>query len=383
MAILSQTASKPQTAKKKVSFMESQRLAKQRAYEKQSKKKKISLLDISLFTNQLASMLTAGLPLVTALEALQEQMSNPVFKIIIRDVRIDVSSGSSFSQAIKKYPRAFPNLLTSMVEAGEAAGALTDILQRTSEYFENTVALVKKVKSAMTYPIAVIILAVVIVIAMLRFVVPEFAKMFRSFGKELPAPTQLLIDSSDFIQEYLIHVIVGLIAVWKITSVLLKTPRGRRVKDIAISKLPIMGNLNRKVSVSRFCRTYAILLRSGVPILRSLEICSSASNNTFIEQGCSRISRQISAGGQLSDVVDELPYFPKMVRHMARAGEQTGNIDGMMTKISDFFDMEVNNIVDSLTSLMEPILMVVIGVIIGSIVIAMFMPIFEMTTVAF
>lgn len=383
MAMLSQSAAQPQAAKKKVGFWESQRLAKQRAYEKQAKKKKIKTIEIAVFTQQLSSMLAAGLPLVGALEALQDQTENPVFKIIIRDVRNDVSGGASFSQAVKKFPKAFPNLFISMVEAGEASGALADIMQRVAEYFEDSVALNKKVKSAMTYPIAVIGLAVVLVQVLLIFVIPVFAEMFADFGKELPAPTQFLINLSDFLKGNILYLIIGAVAFWWIMGKIIATPKGRRAKNVILSKLPIIGNLNRKVSISRFCRTYAILLRSGVPILRALEICASASNNTFIEEGCASISRQISQGGQLSEVVATLPYFPSMVRHMAKAGEQTGNVDGMMTKIADFYDTEVNNIVDSLTSLMEPILICVLGVIIGGIVIAMFLPIFEMTSVAF
>jgi type IV pilus assembly protein PilC len=383
MAMLSQASLQSKPAKTKVSFAESQRLAKQRALEKQAPKKKIKIMEIAVFTQQLSSMLVAGLPLVTALEALQDQMENPVFKIILRNVRTDVSSGTAFSDALKKYPKAFPNLLTSMVEAGEASGALADIMGKVASYFEDSVALQKKIKSAMTYPVAVILLAAVLVQVLLIFVVPVFAEMFADFGKELPAPTQLLIDTSDFIKGNILWIILGLVIFWQVMKRILVTPKGRRAKDVVIRRLPIVGNLSQKVAVSRFCRTYAILLRSGVPILRTLEICSTASGNTYIEDACARISRQVSQGGQLSEVITEIDYFPVMVRHMARAGEQTGNVDGMMGKIADFYDSEVKNIVDSLTSLMEPILIVVIGVIVGGIVIAMFMPIFEMTSVAF
>ncbi len=254
---------------------------------------------------------------------------------------------------------------------------------KVASYFEDSVALQKKIKSAMTYPVAVILLAAVLVQVLLIFVVPVFAEMFADFGKELPAPTQLLIDTSDFIKGNILWIILGLVIFWQVMKRILVTPKGRRAKDVVIRRLPIVGNLSQKVAVSRFCRTYAILLRSGVPILRTLEICSTASGNTYIEDACARISRQVSQGGQLSEVITEIDYFPVMVRHMARAGEQTGNVDGMMGKIADFYDSEVKNIVDSLTSLMEPILIVVIGVIVGGIVIAMFMPIFEMTSVAF
>lgn len=383
MAMLTDTAPRSAGAKKKVSFQESQRLAKQRAYEKQSKTKKITTMELALFTQQLSSMLAAGLPLVQALEALQDQTENPVFKIIIRDVRIDIAGGSSFSQAVKKYPRAFPNLFTSMVEAGEASGALADIMKRVAEYLEDSVALTKKVKGAMTYPVAVILLAAGLVQVLLVFVVPVFAEMFADFGKALPAPTQFLIDASDFLKGNWYYIIGGIFLFYKLISAIIRTPKGRRYRDVILNKIPIVGNLTNKVNISRFCRTYAILLQSGVPILRSIEICSNASGNTFIEDACLAINKEISSGGQLSDTLATQPYFPSMVKHMAKAGEQTGNVDGMMSKIADFFDSEVNNIVDSLTQLMEPLLICFLGVVIGGIVMAMFLPIFQMTTVAF
>jgi len=383
MAMLTQTASGSSGAggKKKVSFAESQRLAKLKAYEKQAHRKKIKLDELTVFTQQISSMLEAGLPLVSALEALQDQTENPVFKIIIRDVRNDIAGGTSFSDAVRKFPRAFPNLFVSMVEAGEASGALADIMGKVALYFEDSLALVKKVKSAMTYPIAVIGLAVILVNVLLIFVIPVFAEMFEGFGAELPGPTQLLIDVSNFLKHNIHWLILGGVAfVWgwkKFTA----TPRGRRFKDVFLSKLPIVGDLSQKVNISRFCRTYAILLRSGVPILRTLEICASASNNTFVEEACSNFSRHISQGGQLSEVIAETPYFPSIVKHMAKAGEQTGNVDGMMNKIADFYDVEVNNTVASLTSLMEPILIVILGVIVGGIVMAMFLPIFQLSNV--
>ncbi|WP_269542271.1 type II secretion system F family protein [Cerasicoccus fimbriatus] len=381
--MLSQSAASatPAGGKKKPSFAESQRLAKQKAYEKQAHRKKIKLDELAVFTQQISSMLEAGLPLVSALEALQDQTENPVFKIIIRDVRNDIAGGTSFSDAVRKFPKAFPNLFVSMVEAGEASGALADIMSKVALYFEDSLALIKKVKSAMTYPIAVIGLAVILVNVLLIFVIPVFAEMFADFGAELPKPTQMLIDISDFLKYNIHWLILGGVALWWSLKKIVATPRGRRAKDVFFSKLPIIGNLSQKVNISRFCRTYAILLRSGVPILRTLEICSSASNNTFIEEACVNFSRHISQGGQLSEVIAETPYFPSMVKHMAKAGEQTGNVDGMMNKIADFYDVEVNNIVESLTSLMEPILICVLGVVIGGIVMAMFLPIFQLSSV--
>ncbi len=368
-------------SKKKVGFMENQRLAKQKAYEKKAAKKKVKLIDLTVFTQQLSSMLGAGLPLVSALEALQEQTEDPVFQIVIRNVKQDIASGTAFSEAVRKYPRAFPNLFISMVEAGEASGGLAEILAKVAIYFEDTVTLMKKVKGAMTYPVAVIGMSTALVQVLLIFVIPVFAEMFESFGKELPAPTQFLIDLSNFLKSYIVYLIVGTVALFILIKKMAATPKGRVVKDKIFYRMPIMGNLLQKVALSRFCRTYAILLRSGVPILRCLEIVSSASGNTFIESACRDISRNISQGGQLSDVVATLPYFPPTVKHMARAGEQTGNVDGMMNKIGDFYDAEIQTTVDSLTSLMEPILICVLGIVIGGIVMAMFLPIFNLASV--
>jgi type IV pilus assembly protein PilC len=366
------------SGKRKVSFWESQRLAKVKQYEKQARRKKIKLDQLTVFTQQLSSMLEAGLPLVSALEALQDQTEDPVFQIIIRNVRQDVSGGTAFSEAVAKYPNAFPNLFTSMVEAGEASGGLASILGKVAIYFEDTVKLIKQVKSAMTYPIAVILLAVGLVQVLLIFVIPVFADMFSSFGKELPKPTQLLITTSNFLKAYIIYILAGLAVLWYAIKRLVKTPKGRRAKDVLFMKVMILGPLIQKISLSRFCRTYAILLRSGVPILRTLEIVSNASGNTYIERACRDISRNISQGGQLSETIAEIPYFPPTVKHMARAGEQTGNVDGMMGKIADFYDAEIETTVDSLTSLMEPMLIVFLGVVIGSIVMAMFLPIFNL-----
>lgn len=369
------------SSRKRVSFWESQRLAKQKQYEKQARRKKVKLDQLTVFTQQLSSMLEAGLPLVSALEALQDQTEDPVFQIIIRNVKLDISSGTAFSEAVAKYPNAFPNLFISMVEAGEASGGLASILGKVAIYFEDTVKLIKQVKSAMTYPIAVIGLAIVLVQVLLIFVIPVFADMFSSFGKELPKPTQLLISTSNFLKSYILYIIAGAVVFWMIMKRILRTPKGRRAKDVILLKVPIVGPLIQKIALSRFCRTYAILLRSGVPILRTLEIVSSASSNTYIEIACKEISRNISQGGQLSETIAEIPYFPPTVKHMARAGEQTGNVDGMMGKIADFYDAEIETTVDSLTSLLEPALIVFLGVVIGSIVMAMFLPIFNLAGV--
>jgi type IV pilus assembly protein PilC len=386
MAILSTASASAPAARgsakqPKLSFMAAQALAKQKAFEKKSKNYGLPMQDLAIFTSQLAALISAGLPLVASLEALQEQTQNPVFRVIIRDVRLDISAGSSFSSALKKFPRAFPNLLISMVEAGEASGALAEILGKVASYFEANVKLAKKVKSAMTYPTAVIGLAIILVNVLLIFVIPVFEDMFKDFGSKLPAPTQMLIDLSNFLKTYIILIAIAGFILWKLWVRFTRTPNGRRFRDKLVHRAPIFGPLNHKITLSRFCRTYATLMRSGVPILRTLEIVAAASGRTQVEDACQDISRHISQGGQVSEVLAANPYFPPMMKHMVKAGETTGNVDGMMNKIADFFDTDVDATVTALTSLIEPILICFLGVVIGGIVMAMFLPIFNMANV--
>ena len=357
-------------------------MAKQKAYEKKAQKYKLPLGELALFTQQLASLLNAGLPLVQCLEALQDQTEDPVFRVIIRDVRIDISAGNSFSSAVKKFPRSFNSLFISMVEAGEASGALAEILSKVAAYFESTVKLSKKVKSAMTYPIAVIGLAIALVNVLLIFVIPVFASMFADFGAKLPAPTQMLIDLSNFMKAWWWAIGLSCYGVFFFGKKFIATPRGRRMKDQGLMKAPIFGGLVHKIALSRFCRTYATLMRSGVPILRTLEIVSSASNKVQIEDACLEIAKHVSQGGQVSDVLAVNPFFPPMMKHMVKAGEATGNVDGMMNKVADFYDTESEATVASLTSLIEPMLIVFLGVVVGGIVMAMFLPIFQLGAVA-
>ena len=359
-----------------------QALAKQKSLEKKAKNAKIKLGELTMFTQQLSSLLVAGLPLVQCLEALQDQTEDPIFRIIIRDVRLDISQGNSFSSSVKKFPRAFPTLFISMVEAGEASGGLAEILGKVAGYFEATVKLTKKVKSAMAYPVGVISLAIVLVNVLLIFVIPVFAAMFKDFGAKLPAPTQMLIDLSDFMKHYFWAVGLGAYAVYFVVNKFIATPKGRRVKDKALVRAPIFGNLIHKIALSRFCRTYATLIRSGVPILRTLEITAAASGKVQVEDACAEIAKHVSQGGQVSEVLATNEFFPPMMKHMVKAGEATGNVDGMMNKIANFYDVECDATVAALTSLIEPLLIVFLGIIVGGIVMAMFLPIFQLGAVA-
>jgi type IV pilus assembly protein PilC len=370
-------AAKPQS-----NFKAAQALAKQKAFEKKAKTYKLDMAELSIFTGQLASLLQAGLPLVSCLEALQDQTEDQVFRVVIRDVRNDISTGTSFSAAVKKFPRSFNSLFVSMVEAGEASGGLAEILGKVAGYFESTVKLTKKVKSAMTYPIAVIGLAIALVNVLLIFVIPVFAAMFADFGAKLPAPTQMLIDLSNFMKSYWWAIGLGAYGIYFFFSKYVATPNGRRQKDQFLVKAPIFGNLVHKIALSRFCRTYATLMRSGVPILRTLEIVASASGKVQVEDACAEIAKHVSQGGQVSDIMAINPFFPPMMKHMVKAGETTGNVDGMMNKIADFYDTECDATVSALTSLIEPMLIVFLGVVVGGIVMAMFLPIFQLGAVA-
>jgi type IV pilus assembly protein PilC len=359
-----------------------QALAKQKALEKKSKTYKLPLGELAIFTQQIASLLAAGLPLVQCLEALQDQTEDPVFRIVIRDVRSEISQGNSFSTAVRRFPNSFNTLFISMVEAGEASGGLAEILMKVAGYFESTVKLTKKVKSAMTYPVAVIGLAFALVNVLLIFVIPVFAAMFKDFGAKLPAPTQFLIDLSNFMKTWWWALGIGGYCIFFFGSTFVATPKGRRAKDQFLVKAPIFGNLIHKIALSRFCRTYATLIRSGVPILRTLEIVSAASGKVQIEDACDEIAKHVSQGGQVSEVLAANEFFPPMMKHMVKAGESTGNVDGMMTKIADFYDVECEATVAALTSLIEPMLIVFLGVVVGGIVMAMFLPIFQLGAVA-
>jgi type IV pilus assembly protein PilC len=373
---------RPNAPKGRANIKTAQSMAKQKALEKKARRYKLPLGELAIFTQQLSSLLNAGLPLVQCLEALQDQTQDPVFRIIIRDVRTDIASGNSFSSAVKKFPQAFNTLFISMVEAGEASGALAEILGKVAQYFESSVKLSKKVKSAMVYPIAVIGLAIILVNVLLIFVIPVFSEMFADFGAKLPAPTQMLINISNFLRSYWWVVGAIMYGIYFALRKYISTPVGRRHKDNLIVKAPIFGPLIHKIALSRFCRTYATLIRSGVPILRTLEIVAAASNKVQIEETCEEIAKHVSQGGQVSDVLGSSPFFPPMVRHMVKAGESTGNVDGMMGKVADFYDTECEAITAALTSLIEPLLIVFLGVVVGGIVMAMFLPIFQLGSVA-
>jgi len=350
----------------------------EKSLEKAALKKKISLTSISFFAQSLSALLAGGLPLINALEALVDQTEDRYLKIILKWIIEKVAAGSSLSAAMQNYPRAFPVLIISMVQAGEASGALPMMMDKVASYFDSTVKLQKRVKGALSYPIGVIVLAFCLVNALMIFVVPQFTQMFASFGANLPLPTQILVSTSNVINHYGIFLAAAIFGIVIGIRAFFRTQRGRCVKDFIIFHLPIVGKISCKIATSRFCRTYATLLQSGVQVMQALQICSFASDNTYVEDACKWIGQNLTEGRLLSEALGQISYFPKLVRHMAKAGEQSGNLETMIIKAADFYDTEIDATVGALTSLMEPLLITFLGIVVGGISMAIFMPVFQM-----
>lgn len=344
-------------------------------------KKKIKIDHLMIFAQQLAAMLEAGLPLLSALDALSEQTDDIYFQAIIKEIKNDISQGTIFSEAIRKFPNAFPSFLVNMVEAGEASGSLALIMQEVAQYFKETSKTIKKVKGALAYPAIVMGLAFILVNVLMIFVIPVFGEMFNSFGAALPRPTQILLSTSQFLNHNILYILALLFLAYQFLARFFKHKKGKIIKDRLIRVLPIFGTLAQKVALARFTRTYALMMHSGVPILRALEIASSVSNNTYVENACLSMMKNVTQGGQVSEVILENKYFPPMVAHMAKAGEQTGNVEEMMLKIAQFYELEIDNTIATLSTLIEPIMIIVIGMIVATIVMAMFLPIFELSSV--
>jgi len=339
---------------------------------------KVPLSDLVVFTRQLATMVDAGLAMVQSLQALAEQTVNKVMRDVIRDVCTRVEGGDSFSEALGKHPKTFNRLYVCMVSAGEKGGLLAEILARLATYLENTARLRKKVKSAMMYPTVVTVVAILITIFLLVKVVPVFGEIFQSFGAELPKPTQYLVTLSNIVKSYLIFIIaggVGLVYGW---LYFIKTPAGREFWDARRIRLPVFGSIAHKICLARFTRTLASLVRSGVPILEVLQIVSQTVGNVIMEKAIKTAATDIERGESISGALGKHPVFPSMIIRMIMAGEQTGKIDDMLERISDFLDEEIETTLSGLTALIEPILIVFLGVVVGGMVICMFLPIFKM-----
>ncbi len=342
---------------------------------------RVSQTDLVIFTRQLATMIDAGLPLITGLTALYEQ-SDPKrqagLRRVIGEVTAHVQDGSTFYESILKHPQVFSRLYTSMVKAGESGGMLAEVMDRLAGFLEDSARLSKKVKSAMTYPAIVISIAICITTFLILKVVPVFADIFKDFGAKLPGPTQLLIDLSDFMWGYWYLLIGGIVGTIYGIRWWLKTPSGAKIWDRWKLKMPVFGPLVHKICMSRFARTFAQLIRSGVPILEVLQIVGDTSGNSVVTDALKGVSADVEKGDHLTASLGRQPIFPPMMVRMVAAGESTGKIDNMLEKMADFWDEEIEATLNALTSLMEPILIVLLGAVIGGIVIAMFLPIFKL-----
>ncbi len=343
-------------------------------------KKKVKQRAVAIFTRQLATMIDAGLPLVQSLEILSSQQDSPVFKKVIREIKEHVEGGSTFAGALKNHPITFDDLYTNLVVAGEEGGILDNILNRLANYIEKAEALKKKVKSALVYPSTIVAVAVAVVAILMIFVIPVFETMFQSAGQTLPLPTLIVLGMSKFIKKYAIFIIAGIILFFIFFKKYYKTEGGKALIDRLLLKLPVFGELLRKVAVARFSRTLGTLVSSGVPILDGLTIVSRTSGNRTVETAILNARASIREGETISEPLNRSGIFPPMVIQMISVGESTGALDAMLNKIADFYDEEVDVAVGNLTSLLEPLLMVFLGVVIGGVVIAMYLPIFNMAS---
>ncbi|MDH5525910.1 MAG: type II secretion system F family protein [Nitrospirota bacterium] len=335
--------------------------------------------DVVIYTRQFSTMIDAGLPLVQCLEILGSQCENPALAKVIQATRIDVEAGSTYADALRKHPKAFDELYVNMIAAGETGGILDIIQQRLAAHMEKAIALKKQIKGALVYPIAIVSIAIVVIAVLMIFVIPVFASMFDDFGGTLPGPTQFVMDLSDFFVANVWYMIAAFMFLkWGIKTIYTKTVVGRREMDRMFLKIPVMGDVIRKASVAKFTRTLSTLIQSGVPILEGMLIVATTAGNKIVEEAIMTARVAISEGQDVAPPLEASKVFPKMVTQMIAVGEATGAMDVMLSKIADFYDQEVDDAVGALTALMEPALMVFLGVTVGFIVVAMYLPIFTM-----
>lgn len=339
---------------------------------------KVTGRDVVIFTRQLSTMIDAGLPLVQSLEILANQQENPTLKRVLREIKADVETGTTFAEAMKRHPQVFDNLFCNMIEAGEIGGILDTILGRLAGFMEKSMNLKKKVKGAFTYPVICLCISVVILGVILIFVVPTFEKMFADFGAALPVPTQIVVGMSRFVQTKILYLIGIFFAVFFAFKKYYKTDSGNRRIDALSLKAPVFGDLILKVAVAKFTRTLGTMLQSGVPILDALKVVGRTAGNRVIETAVFRVAESISEGRSIAEPLEETGVFPNMVVQMISVGEATGALDAMLSKIADFYDDEVDQAVDNLTAMIEPFMMVFLGGMVGALVVAMYLPIFQM-----
>lgn len=342
---------------------------------------KVKDKDVVIFVRQFSTMIDAGLPLVQCLDILQEQQENANFKRVIRQIKKDVEEGATLSDAIKKHPKVFDSLFHNLVAAGEIGGILDVILNRLAAYIEKMAKLKKKVKGAMTYPAIVISIAIIVVVVILIYVIPVFAGLFKDAGAKLPAMTVFVMEASDFTKNYFHWMILGAVALFFGFRQFRRHPKGRAITDRIFLRAPVFGMLIKKVAVARFTRTLGTMLSSGVPILDGLDVVASTAGNSVIENAIRNARTSISEGRPVADPLAETGVFPPMVTQMIAVGEATGALDNMLGKIADFYDDEVDTAVGALTSLLEPMLILFLGITIGGLLVAMYLPIFQLADV--
>ena len=333
--------------------------------------------DLAIFVRQFSVMIDAGLPLVQCLEILGSQQENKNFAKILQQTRMDVEGGASLADAMRKHPKAFDSLFTNMVAAGESGGILDIILQRLSVYIEKAVKLNSQVKSALIYPVSIIVIAALVVFIILWKVIPVFAQLFAGLGGEMPLLTRMVITASNFVADYFILIVLVVIFGCVAVNRWHKTPHGRHILDSAMLKIPVVGMLLRKIAVARFCRTLGTLTASGVPILDGLEITAKTAGNAIIEEAIMAVRKSVEEGKTISEPLAQTRVFPSMVVQMINVGEQTGALDQMLSKIADFYEEEVDTAVAGLMKLIEPVMITVLGVVIGTIVAAMYLPLYS------
>ncbi|MCX7831279.1 MAG: type II secretion system F family protein [Actinobacteria bacterium] len=346
-----------------------------------SLRKKVKLKDLTVFARQFATMINSGVSITRALAILADQTENPTLVEVIKQLRKDVEAGLSLSEALAKQERIFPPIFINMARAGEAGGVLDEVLLRLAEHFEKDAAIKGKVKSALTYPVAVLVFSLLIATVMIVFVVPTFMNMFGSLGGNLPAATQMLVNLSNFIRSrwyIIIGVIAALVYAYRFIN---STERGKYFFDSLKLRLPVFGALIKKMSLSKFSRTLSTLVASGVPILQALDIVADTAGNAVVSKSIKEARSSIKEGESISKPLSKSPVFPPMVVQMISVGEETGALDTMLKKIADFYDEEVEAMVESLTSLLEPLLMIFLGILIGGIVIALYLPMFSIISV--
>lgn len=339
---------------------------------------KVTTKDISLATRQLATMIDAGLPIVQCLDILGQQSDSKLLRNTLTTVRKDVEGGLTLADSLRKHPKIFDDLYVNMVEAGEAGGILNTILNRVALFIEKANRLKKKVKGAMIYPCAIVGVAVIVVAVLMIFVIPVFAELYGSMGKALPAPTQICIDISNWFVAYWYLLIAGGVGVFMAVSFYYKTPPGHMQIDGLLLRMPIIGDLLRKVAVARFAQNMSLLLSSGVPILDGLLITAKTAGNKVVEKAIMESRVSISKGNTVADPLRESKIFPPLVCQMVAVGESTGGLDAMLKKVAELYEEEVDDAVNNLTAMMEPMIMVVLGVVLGGLVVAMYLPIFQM-----